>query len=297
MNYFSEKINGPTARNSETISPALWAGLVSYINSLIDSAHFSESFPNNCLDSSIPVATDRNAFGARLKMEIPGMDWPLKTEETGEYPYFESTPFIPDTIMILDLIQFCYQHVTHPEQGEYHKFFNHYHLRFDQEKGKEQFREEINRIFARNGMIYELRENGDIERLVDTQIINDSDQPYTSDSLVNSLLNEALKKFKNPDIAIRKEGLEKCYDAFERMKTIKNPGNKADSTKQMLDAAASEANFRQVLEEEARALTKIGNDFHIRHFETNRTEISESRHIDYLYYRLWALLRLITKGI
>ena len=91
---------------------------------------------------------------------------------------------------------------------------------------------------------------------------------------------------------MRREALEKLWDAWERMKTLE-PGNKGESTKALLDKAATEPGFRDLLETEARKLTEIGNGFHIRHSETTQTEIQSDNQVDYLFHRLFALIWLV----
>jgi hypothetical protein len=61
----------------------------------------------------------------------------------------------------------------------------------------------------------------------------------------------------------------------------------------LLGVASEDKAFRAVLDSEARALTSIGNDFHIRHFEANRAEIARIEHYDYLFHRLFALMYLL----
>lgn len=55
--------------------------------------------------------------------------------------------------------------MSKPIQGSYHKYYSHYHLEFDCSAGKEEFRLNVNSIFARNGISYELEEDGNFIRL------------------------------------------------------------------------------------------------------------------------------------
>ena len=88
-----------------------------------------------------------------------------------EIPNFEERPWYgmseepPRTLDILDMIEFCWRCTGKPVRGGYHEFFKHYHLNFNVEAGREEFREAINRIFRRNGLAYELTPEGCIERL------------------------------------------------------------------------------------------------------------------------------------
>ncbi len=67
---------------------------------------------------------------------------------------------MPDTLAILDLIEFSWRTIGKPIKGNYHGFFDHHHLSFDIDAGRDEFREAVNRIFRRNGLAYVLREGG-----------------------------------------------------------------------------------------------------------------------------------------
>ena len=84
------------------------------------------------------------------------------------------------------------------------------------------FREEVNRIFQRNGLTFELKENGCIERLV-SPILREAlavAEFHTDDKELDALLEKARKKFLNPDFTIRQESLEALWDSWERLKTL-----------------------------------------------------------------------------
>ncbi|NVH78280.1 hypothetical protein FSB08_39195 [Paraburkholderia sp. JPY432] len=71
--------------------------------------------------------------------------------------------------------------------------------------------------------------------------------------------------------------------------------DKRQATKILLDKAASEENFRARLEKEASELTEIGNKFMIRHTETDKVPIGNTAQVDYLFHRMFALIRLLLK--
>lgn len=117
----------------------------------------------------------------------------------------------------------------------------------------------------------------------------------TGDTGLDNLLEAARAKFlHHSEPAIHKEALEKLWDAWERIKTLE-PGDKKKAASRLLDKAASEQTFRGVLEKEAKALTEIGNIFHIRHSETSQIPLEASEHVDYLFHRLFALIRLVLR--
>ena len=53
--------------------------------------------------------------------------------------------------------------------------------------------------------------------------------------------------------------------------------------------------FRTRLDQEARELTDIGNTFMIRHTETDKVPIVDSAHVDYLFHRMFSIIRLLLK--
>ena len=74
-----------------------------------------------------------------------------------------------------------------------------------------------------------------------------------------------------------------------------NPGDKKDSANQMLEnASKGNKKFKELLEAEClKNLTKIGNEFQIRHFETDKVAIKDSRQLDYLFFRMYSLIHFL----
>ena len=295
MEYFSDNELGRKAQIEANMSPDVWAGIVAHIQLLISTGAFGEHFPEVCSDGADPIGTDVRLFSQVLKAEVPDIEWPLKIKEDRNDPFLREEPYAPDTIVALDLIQFCYMHVSKPIQGHYHSFFKHHHLSFDAEAGRQEFKEKINRILARNGLTYELCENGSVKRLSSPVIGErfESIRFNTGDSKLDEILEDARNKYLCSNPNVHSESVKRLWDAWERLKTIENPSDKKQSTKQMLDNAASESEFRKMLEEEAIELTKIGNTFHIRHSEVNQTEIERMVHFEYLFHRLLSMILLL----
>ena len=207
---------------------------------------------------------------------------------------------VPATLKVMDMIEFCWAFIGKPILIEYHSYGKHNHLRFDIDAGREQFRNEIEIIFRRNGIAFTLSEEGRIQRLIPPVFREAlaSGEFETGDSELDRLLVAAASKFVDPDPDIRREALEALWDAFERLKTLDEPGDKALSTQAMLDRAAGEQSpkFRNALEKETRQLTEIGNCLHIRHSEITQEQLVRHEHIDYLFYRLFSHIRLIIRS-
>jgi hypothetical protein len=53
----------------------------------------------------------------------------------------------------------------------------------------------------------------------------------------------------------------------------------------------------KLIKDEFKLLTKIGNEYKIRHHETDKIEVSKSKHIDYLFFLMLSLIDLFIKSI
>jgi len=283
--YFSDREQGPRPRIEETISPVAWGGIAATIESLVADGSFGESFPDSCNDGGAVVGTDWRKWYNVMRAEVADIAWPFNANE------------VPSTLQILDLVEFCHRNVSKATQGTYHSYFKHHHLSFDRDTGQSELRGRVNRLFARNGLAYELGEDGRIIRLAPV-VLRESLQValfQTGDVTLDAMLESARTKFLNPNSHVRREALEKLWDAWERLKTVEPGKDKSMQAAAMLNKAATESNFRALLEREARELTKVGNDFLIRHSETNKTAIQPDAHIDYLFHRLFSLIWMLVK--
>ena len=118
----------------------------------------------------------------------------------------------------------------------------------------------------------------------------------TEDAILNKLLESARVKFLSDDQNLRREALEKLWDAWERLKTIEPGKDKKDSTRILLDKATPDRNFRKTLEDEAMQLTAIGNSYMIRHTEIGKIPITSPEQTNYLFYRMFSLIRFLLRS-
>lgn len=283
--YFSDRERGPRARTLDSVPATAWGGLIVLVRSLIDNNAFGVDFPEMCPDGEGPCGVDQQAFALALRADVPDIEWPLAPNDE------------PDTLAALDLVEFCHRHVAKPIEGRFHSFFQHSHLGFDRDIGQQEFRERVNRIFARNGVAIELTENGRVIRLAPIVLRETlaSARFKTGDGELDSLLETARVKFLSPDPEVRRDALEKVWDAWERAKSLRAPSDKRASIAALLQDASREETFRDALDTEARELTRIGNTFRIRHSETSQINLENSGAVDYLFHRLFALLRLLLR--
>lgn len=146
---------------------------------------------------------------------------------------------------------------------------------------------QINALFKLNSIAYKL-EQGQIQSTLEITV-DRKDISAISEYGLKDLLNAAERYYRsgNKQIAV-----EKIWDAFERLKTYYSPTlNKAKSADKIIeDMSGSEPNFKSLYETEFKALTTIGNDYRIRHHETNKIDITDNRQYDYFYKRCLALI-------
>ena len=301
MRYFSERESGEAPREAKVIGSIAWRGILAMIRARATDGSFGAKYPAICPDGNYIVGTDEPSLSDAIRAEIPELSVYGEQNHSGHHQSIldtlsESVGHLP-TLDILDLIEFCWKSVGEPKRIGDHSFFMHSHLVFDRDAGREQFCYEIENIFRRNGIAYKLTEEGHIERLMPLafqSILVESDFD-TGDTELNRLLSIAQRKFLNPRPETRREALEALWDAWERLKTLEGQGDKKTQVKAMLDATAgaSSPKFREALEREAKEVTDIGNSLLIRHSETSQEKLASSEHVDYLFYRLFGLIRLI----
>ena len=106
------------------------------------------------------------------------------------------------------------------------------------------------------------------------------------------LVEKAFQLYKESKIDV---ATEKIWDAFERIKTYYQHYDKKTSADRLLDVISKgDVAYKAMLKEEFSALTKLGNEFRIRHHETDKKDICYVEHYDYLFHRCLSVLQLAT---
>ena len=279
---FTERHGGAKPRVSEVLDIATRDGLLNLATAYIERDWFGLSFPDKCPDGFPYAGTDTT----RLRGMMNGyrVIWP-----------FDVVPGDPpEDGVVFDLLEFMYEFVAKAEEFDYHSYWRHWHYNYDQEIGRQEFEEAVNRIFERNGMAFELRD-GEVIRLASPVLHESLDQSVfnTGDVRLDELLEAAREKFMHRSLQVRREALEKLWDAWERLKTLEVPNDKKESIRRTLDRAATEPLIREKFDLEARELTNIGNQFMIRHTEVGKPPVNQSAHVDYLFHRMFSMIRLL----
>ncbi|MBF0163831.1 MAG: stationary phase or STEss regulating sigma factor [Magnetococcales bacterium] len=285
MEYFSDQQRGKREAFREDIPVRVKSGILEYICSLIDNGSFGQDFSKTCDEyPSAIIGTNSERFWAVCYAELPNLP-----------EYLEAEKF--EVLNLLDLIQFCFQHVCTPTQLRYHDYYCHHHLTFDKMAGGLTFLEKVNKIFERNDIVFRLQPDGEIIRTLPPELIQLLDASKTGNEAgFDGLLADAKAKICDPDPSVRKEALERLWDAWERLKTLEEGKDKKTQATKLLDKAALSPEFRNLLEKEAKELTEIGNTFQIRHHELGKHEIKDPGQIDYLFFRMLSMILLLLKA-
>ena len=305
IKYFSDIELGEKDRTIDEINREMHEAIISIYKKYANKKSFFESAGQVCPCGQSVCAFNEGKFLILAAGEIP--DFQLEYSNGEDNPFFdEDNSSEYDKYKILDFIQFCYKNLkkakllegskcTDPFNTDFPEF--HHYIFEDCDTLKECFRNDINTIFSRNGIVFELKETGEIKRSVPGGIVPLISKLYiTDDDELNTLVNEAFENFLKVQFEDRRRALEKIWDAFERMKTYYSDMKKNKSIEKLIKKVSSDNNaYGKLLDDESTALTKIGNDFRIRHHETDKYEIEDNNQIDYFFYRMVSFMALFLK--
>jgi hypothetical protein len=294
--FYSDRTGQAALRVSEDVSPNTWQGIAALIHARVRDGSLARAFPqHDCADGPGRITgTDEEMFLDSLEAHIPELHG---VALDAGHPQA--------TVTALDIIDFVALHIDQPSRRALHDFFGHEHLFFrdhhtdalfgdELTPGQAKFRNDVDRLFARNGIAFTLGDDMRVRRLgpPEARPLISSFKPDSEDPQLDSKLNDATSRFLSRTPADRLDALEKLWDAFERLKTLELGGQLKNSATQLLDRAAPEP-FRTVLEAEFKALTDIGNKFTIRHHGHPQHALPGDAAVDYLFTRLLSLIAFI----
>jgi hypothetical protein len=297
--YFSDREQGQKSYNSEDITKCVWNGIVSVYESFIANNALAGSFPEICPDGQGIIGCNQYQLQNALKAVLPDIQVPIRCVENSNFSF--KTTEIPDKYTILDFVEFLYRHIHDPIKiGRFHDFYNHQHYDvLDKGKFRSEFRNKVNSIFSRNGIVFYLDESGEIKRAVPEFVKHmlSNIKFCTTDLRLNELLDVAYSKFVLPKPNNRIESLEKLWDAFERLKTFFESNKKVSAQTLVEFVSKKKGLFEEYVGREFSELSEIGNKFQIRHFERNKEQLNSDLHIDYLFYRMSSLIHLCIQSL
>lgn len=301
MSLYTERhgMRSPIERTS-TITVEMYALLFDCCVKYFD--NLAWKFPEECPDGQGCCGLDSQQFGTHMKFDIPTLfrndnDFIAKPQKSY---YGDNDEY--DQYALLDLIEYIGHNCKDIAINGFHGFFGHNHIRFlDTDDVAEIYRNEINDIFQKTGLLFALTEDIIVERVIENAILTpeiESTVAGIEEPGTKELLAEAIALYRQPNPTFRNDAVEKLWDALERLKTYyvtDSIDKKVSVTKIVRDMSGGQAVFEQLFEAEFSALTKIGNDYRIRHHETNKIDIQDICHYDYFFNRCLSLIALAIK--
>lgn len=221
---------------------------------------------DNWVDNTDALKEAISRFNAFMEIPIINLEFPPCPVEDLLANYF--TPFV------FDIIELQFDELSNNE--------------------KTPFQVEINASLKKDNVPFRLSDRGLIEILNDQEVLS-SEIIKSIESVpelgIQDLLNEAIIKHMQPTFQAHRDAAEKIWDALERLKTYyTDMDKKASTTKIVNDMAGGQTDFVDLFNTEFKTLTDIGNNFRIRHHETNKIDITDIRHYDYFFNRCLSLI-------
>lgn len=258
-------------------------------------------YPAQCPDGQGCCGLNQEQFELDLRYEIPTLFRDsadhIAAPELYRNVFSGGKQDEYDQYALIDFIELFAQNVRDITIGSFHSYWGHHHITCRSSNIIcSQFRDEINGIFQKTGLLYELNTNLQVERIVENSPVTptvESAIATVKETGTRELLQEAILLHRSPYPADIRNAVEKLWDAYERLKTYYTAMNKAKSAEKIVnDMAVGQAPYVTLFDTEFRALTKIGNDFRIRHHETDKVEITDVRYYDYFFNRCLSLIAL-----
>lgn len=239
------------------------------------------------------IEFDRNQFENRMAIKIPD----IFRDEDGHISAPQDNDNY-DQYPLIDLIEYVAESIKDISEGwnndRYKNYWDIHCLNTIQVF--EQYRNEINELFQESGLLFTLTQTKFIERVVENNPLLTAVEvqiQQIAEYGTRELMKDAIALYKTPNPAARQDSVEKIWDALERLKTYyTNLDKRGSVTKVVNDMSNGNSEFIEIFNTEFMALTDIGNDFRIRHHETNKTDITDNRHYDYFFNRCLSLIAL-----
>lgn len=117
--------------------------------------------------------------------------------------------------------------------------------------------------------------------------------PSSAEDEIKNLIMESKIYICKEEYNEKKIGLDKIWDAFERLKTIEGTDKKDSINKIISYITNDDEELKSMIDTEFRKLTKIGNSYSIRHSEMNQKKLPNNEFIEYLYFRMLSLISCV----
>ena len=301
MAYFTERhgMRQPITQTSE-ISLDKYSLLLSCCEQYY--THIAWKYPEECPDGRGCCGLNAYKLAEDMRYEIPTLfkNDSGQIERPREYHNVFSSEVIVDSYdqyALLDFIEFIGFNCKDIRSKSHHSYYGHDDLQFSENNtSAERFREDINAIFRKTGLLYVYNEDGLIERVIPNSVVTEevvASVAAVSEPGLKELLETAIALHKSPHPVDHKNAVEKLWDAFERLKTYYTTLNKKQSAEKIVnDMASGKTNYVNLFDAEFKALTTIGNTYRIRHHDTDKIDITDDKHYDYFFNRCLSVIAL-----
>lgn len=295
MSYYTERhgMRAPIEK-TYTISIEMYSLLFDCCARFFDNVAWQ--YPAECPDGNGCCGLDLGKLSVAMSFEIPELyknqngiiDKPQKNYyETDEYNQYA----------LLDFIEFMYGTCKDIASRWWHSYHRHDDISFSDTKASaNEFRMAVNAIFEKTGLLYNLSEYGMVERIIENSTLSKETETAVAqikEKGIQELLNDAILLYKTPAPSARQNAVEKIWDALERLKTYyTSMDKKSSASKIVTDMANSQSSYVDLFNAEFKALTDIGNNYRIRHHETDKIDINDDRYYDYFFNRCLSLIAL-----
>lgn len=239
------------------------------------------------------IEFDRSQFENRMLLKIPDL---FRDEFNRIVPPQDYDDY--NQYALIDLIEYIARNMKDISEGwnnDHYKNYWYIHC-LDTTNVFDDYRNEINEIFQESGLLFTLTRGKLIERIVENSPLSPAIEvqiQQIAEYGIRELMIDAIALYKTPNPAARQDSVEKIWDALERLKSNYTSMNKRDSLAKVVnDISNGKDEFIKIFDAEFRALTDIGNNFRIRHHETNKIDIKDNRHYDYFFNRCLSLIAL-----
>jgi hypothetical protein len=148
---FTDRHGRGKPRTAEALDDTTRLGLLELVSTKIQQGWFGEAFPVMCDDGFGNAGCDADSMRKML----------------GAYSVIDPTSRDSRDASdpeVFDLLEFSYEKISFPIEGDWHSYMRHSHYSYDQEKGRAEFQADVNRILERNGIAFDLVD-GEVKRL------------------------------------------------------------------------------------------------------------------------------------
>jgi len=238
---------------------------------LVEEGYFTEAFGYTCVDAGFVCGKIKDPQLEILLAIRKRNLWPINSYV---YDYSEDDLF--------DVIEFLFEHVSEPIDGNYHQHDNcgmHWET-FNQNKGKLVYRDKVNNLLSLYKNKFELSEYGEVLQMADKgfEPIFEADLP-TEDEKIRAKVEAAIVKYRKHGATIenRRLAVRDLADILEYLRPkIKAVMNNKDEND----------------------LFNIANNFGIRHYgENQKTTYNEGIWLSWMFYFFLSTIHVVLRTL